>query len=44
MFKHSIFGFEKDHKRVDDARDLFNEFAGLFDETFEITADEKVEG
>ena len=39
----SVFGFGKENKRVEDARDLFNEIADLFDETFEKTAPEEVE-
>lgn len=35
---NSIFGFDKENKRVEDARELFNEIADLFDETFEKTA------
>ncbi len=31
----SVFGFGKENQRVEDARDLFNEIADLFDETFE---------
>lgn len=38
----SIFGFEKENKRVEDARELFNEIADLFDETFEKTASQEV--
>ncbi|WP_114578744.1 ParA family protein [Saliphagus sp. LR7] len=38
----SIFGFEKENKRVEDARELFNEIADLFDETFEKTAPAEV--
>ena len=30
----SVFGFGKENKRVEDARDLFNEIADLFDEAF----------
>jgi len=39
----SVFGFGKENQRVEDARDLFNEIADLFDETFEKTAPEEVE-
>ena len=39
----SVFGFGKENKRVEDARDLFNEVADLFDETFEKTDLEEVE-
>lgn len=38
----SIFGFSKDNKRVEDARQLFSDVADLFDETFEKTAPEAV--
>jgi chromosome partitioning protein len=38
----SIFGFGKENTRVEDARELFNEIADLFDETFEKTAPEEV--
>ena len=38
----SVFGFAKENKRVEDARELFNEIADLFDETFEKTAPEEV--
>jgi chromosome partitioning protein len=38
----SVFGFAKENKRVEDARELFNEIADLFDETFEKTAPEGV--
>ncbi len=33
----SVFGFGKENQRVEDARDLFDEIADLFDETFEKT-------
>lgn len=39
----SVFGFGKENKRVEGARDLFNEVADLFDETFEKTGLEEVE-
>jgi chromosome partitioning protein len=39
----SVFGFDKENKRVEDARDLFNEIADLFDEMFEKTAPAEVE-
>nr|WP_255349669.1 hypothetical protein [Halostagnicola sp. A56] len=39
----SVFGFAKENKRVEDARELFNEIADLFDETFEKTVPEEVE-
>lgn len=39
----SIFGFEKENKRVEDARDLFNEIGDLFDETFGKTSSKEVE-
>ncbi len=39
----SIFGFGKENKRVEDARELFNEIADLFDETFEKAAPAEVE-
>ncbi|MDL5363855.1 ParA family protein [Halalkalicoccus sp. NIPERK01] len=39
----SIFGFNKENKRVEDARTLFNEIADLFDETFEKTPPTEVE-
>lgn len=39
----SVFGFSKDNKRVQDARQLFNDIADLFDETFEKTAPVEVE-
>ena len=39
----SVFGFGKENKRVEDARELFNEIANLFDETFEKTAPAEVE-
>ncbi|WP_276302719.1 ParA family protein [Halorussus lipolyticus] len=38
----SIFGFDKENKRVEDARQLFTEIADLLDETFEKTAREEV--
>ncbi|MFC7326094.1 ParA family protein [Halorubrum rutilum] len=38
----SVFGFGKENQRVEDARNLFNEIADLFDETFEKTAPEGV--
>ena len=38
----SIFGFDKENKRVEDARQLFTEIADLLDETFEKTAPEEV--
>lgn len=38
----SVFGFSKDNRRVEDARQLFSEIADLFDETFEKTAPEEV--
>jgi len=38
----SIFGFGKENKRVEDARDLFNEIGDLFDQTFEKTAPQEV--
>lgn len=39
----SVFGFGKENKRVEDARELFAEIADLFDETFEKSAPAKVE-
>jgi chromosome partitioning protein len=39
----SIFGFGKENKRVEDARNLFNEIADLFDQTFEKTPSKEVE-
>ncbi|MCH7659087.1 MAG: ParA family protein [Euryarchaeota archaeon] len=39
----SVFGFSKENKRVEDARELFNELADLFDETLEKTDLEEVE-
>jgi chromosome partitioning protein len=39
----SVFGFDKENKRVEDACDLFNEIADLFDEMFKETAPEEVE-
>ena len=38
----SVFEFGKENKRVEDARELFNEIADLFDKTFEKTALEEV--
>ncbi len=38
----SVFGFDKENKRVEDARQLFTEIADLLDETFEKTAPEEV--
>lgn len=38
----SVFGFSKENKRVEDARELFNKIADLFDETFEKIAPEQV--
>ena len=39
----SVFGFDKENQRVEDARALFNEIADLFDETFGKTAPAEVE-
>jgi chromosome partitioning protein len=39
----SVFGFGKENQRVEDARELFNDIADLFDQTFEKTTPGEVE-
>jgi chromosome partitioning protein len=39
----SIFGYGKENQRVEDARELFDQIADLFDKTFEKTPPEEVE-
>ena len=39
----SIFGYERENKRVEDARQLFNDIADLLDQTFEKSSMQEVE-